>query len=142
MPTGRVSTRPSGTSVSSTTSARPASPSSRWADPVVASGGPGAIPARPYCLSDGKDGLMLRVESVSRFAPVIGFSKAVRAGNLVFVAGMTAIDAAGEAVGGADPYLQARESLRKALAALADCRADAADVVQTRMYLVDPAHWE
>jgi enamine deaminase RidA (YjgF/YER057c/UK114 family) len=83
-----------------------------------------------------------RFESESTYAPVIGFSKAVRAGNLVFVAGMTAIDAAGDAVGGADPYLQAREALRKALDALAACGASAADVVQTRMYLVDPAHWE
>ena len=85
---------------------------------------------------------MQRVDSESRYAPVIGFSKAVRAGNLVFVAGMTAIDASGEAVGGADPYLQAQESLRKALDALAACGAGATDVVQTRMYLVDPTHWE
>jgi enamine deaminase RidA (YjgF/YER057c/UK114 family) len=88
------------------------------------------------------DDVIERIESESRYASVIGFSKAVRAGNLVFVAGMTAIDAAGDAVGGADPYLQARESLRKALEALAACGASAADVVQTRMYLVDPAHWE
>jgi enamine deaminase RidA (YjgF/YER057c/UK114 family) len=85
---------------------------------------------------------MHRVESDSRYAPVIGFSKAVHAGNLVFVAGMTAVDAGGEVVGGADPYGQARESLRKAVDALAACGASTADVVQTRMYLTDPAHWE
>lgn len=85
---------------------------------------------------------MQRVESQSRYAPVIGFSKAVRAGNLIFVAGMTAIDASGAAIGGADPYLQARECLRKAVEALAECGAGVADVVQTRMYLVDPQHWE
>jgi enamine deaminase RidA (YjgF/YER057c/UK114 family) len=83
-----------------------------------------------------------RIESESRYAPVIGFSQAVRAGNLVFAAGMSAIDPSGEAIGGADPYLQARECLRKALAAVEACGATAADVVQTRMYLVDPAHWE
>ena len=86
--------------------------------------------------------MVQRIESESRYAPTIGFSKAVRAGNLVFVAGMSAIDAAGTAVGGNDPYLQARECLRKVLDALAECGAAAADVVQTRMYLVDPAHWE
>jgi enamine deaminase RidA (YjgF/YER057c/UK114 family) len=85
---------------------------------------------------------MQRIESESRYAPIIGFSKAVRVGDLVFVAGMSAIDAAGEAVGGADPYLQARESLRKALDALAACGGTASDVVQTRMYLVDAGHWE
>ncbi|MDT4942207.1 MAG: hypothetical protein QOJ34_2296 [Pseudonocardiales bacterium] len=85
---------------------------------------------------------MQRIESESRYAPVIGFAKAVRAGNLVFVAGMSAIDGGGTAVGGTDPYAQARECLRKAVEALAACGASAADVVQTRMYLVDPQHWE
>ena len=86
--------------------------------------------------------MIQRVESESRYAPTIGFAKAVRAGDLVFVAGMSAIDAAGDAVGEGDPYAQARECLRKAVDALAECGASAADVVQTRMYLVDPLHWE
>jgi enamine deaminase RidA (YjgF/YER057c/UK114 family) len=85
--------------------------------------------------------MVQRIESDSRYAPTIGFSKAVRAGGLVFVAGMTAIDADGSVVGDTDPYLQAREALRKAVTALAECGAVVADVVQTRMYLVDPAHW-
>lgn len=85
---------------------------------------------------------MQRIESQSQYAPVIGFSQAVRAGNLVFAAGMTAIDAMDQVVGGADPYLQARECLRKSLAALAACGAGVGDVVQTRMYLVEPAHWQ
>ena len=83
-----------------------------------------------------------RIGSDSRYASTIGFAKAVRAGSLVFVAGMSAIDAAGDAVGEGDPYLQASECLRKAVDALAECGAAAADVVQTRMYLVDPLHWE
>jgi enamine deaminase RidA (YjgF/YER057c/UK114 family) len=83
-----------------------------------------------------------RVPSDSRFAPSIGFAKAVRAGGLVFVAGMTAVDAAGETVGDTDPYLQARECFAKAVAALESCGASAADVVQTRMYLVDPLDWQ
>jgi enamine deaminase RidA (YjgF/YER057c/UK114 family) len=86
--------------------------------------------------------MVQRIESDSRFAATIGFSKAVRAGNLVFVAGMTAVDAGGDVVGGADPYLQAREALRKALAAVTACGGSAVDVVQTRIYLVDAAHWE
>ena len=86
--------------------------------------------------------MVQRIESDSRYASTLAFSTAVRTGQLVFVAGMSAVDAAGDVVGGADPYLQARECLRKALAALASCGASAADVVQTRMYLVDAAHWE
>jgi enamine deaminase RidA (YjgF/YER057c/UK114 family) len=83
-----------------------------------------------------------RIDSESRYAQTIGFSKAVRAGDLVFVAGMSAVDAAGDVVGGDDPYRQAKECLRKAVEALASCGATAAEVVQTRMYLIDPLHWE
>lgn len=86
--------------------------------------------------------MIQRIESESRYAPTIGFAKAVRAGDLVFVAGMSAIDPAGDVVGDGDPYRQAAECLRKAVVALAECGARAADVVQTRMYLVDPRHWE
>jgi enamine deaminase RidA (YjgF/YER057c/UK114 family) len=85
--------------------------------------------------------MVQRIESDSRYAATIGFSKAVRAGGLVFTAGVTAVGPDGVVVGDKDPYLQAREALRKAVAALADCGADVADVLQTRMYLVDPAHW-
>jgi enamine deaminase RidA (YjgF/YER057c/UK114 family) len=88
------------------------------------------------------DAVIQRIESSSPYAPTIGFSKAVRAGDLVFVAGMSAIDAAGDAVGRSDPYLQAKECLRKAAGALGECGVTAADVVQTRIYLVDPSHWE
>jgi enamine deaminase RidA (YjgF/YER057c/UK114 family) len=83
-----------------------------------------------------------RIPSDSRYAPLIGFSRAVRAGDLVFVSGMTAIDAGGNAVGGDDPYLQAKECLAKIVSALSTAGAGPTDVVQTRMYLVDAAHWE
>ena len=86
---------------------------------------------------------VLRVESPSPYAPSIGFSAAVRAGELIFVAGMTAVGADGEVVGGADPYAQTREALRKVVDAVrAAGGRGAEDVVQTRMYLVDPDDWE
>ena len=47
---------------------------------------------------------VFRVASSSPYAPVIGFSSAVRAGNLVFVAGTTAVDSSGAVIGGDDPY--------------------------------------
>ncbi|HJQ42255.1 MAG TPA: RidA family protein [Jatrophihabitantaceae bacterium] len=83
-----------------------------------------------------------RIPSDSRYAPIIGFSRAVRAGDLVFLAGISAIDADGVAVGGDDPYLQARECLAKMTAALEAAGADVHDVVHTRMFLVDAAHWQ
>ena len=48
------------------------------------------------------------VASPSKYATLIGFSSAVRAGDQVFVTGTTAVDGAGVAVGGEDPYLQAQ----------------------------------
>ena len=85
---------------------------------------------------------MRRVPSPSPYAPSIGFSAAVRAGDWVVVAGTTALGTDGEIVGGDDPYAQAVEALRKVVMALRAGGARVEDVVQTRMYLVDPDDWE
>ena len=82
-----------------------------------------------------------RVPSPSPYAPVIGFSAAVRVGDLVFVAGMTAVAHDG-AIVGEDAYTQAREALRKVQEALEGAGARLEQVVQTRMYLADAADWE
>src|SRR4051812_40575665 len=82
-----------------------------------------------------------RIPSESRYAPTIGFSKAVRAGSLIFLAGITAVDPDGDVIGGDDPYLQAAACLVKITEALRQCDATAADVVHTRLYLTDAAHW-
>jgi enamine deaminase RidA (YjgF/YER057c/UK114 family) len=83
-----------------------------------------------------------RVASPSPYAPLIGFSGAVRAGDWVFVSGTTAVDGSGQVVGGDDAYAQAREALRKTVAALAAVDAGPHHVVQTRMHLRDAADWE
>src|SRR5664279_2795725 len=85
---------------------------------------------------------VFRVASSSPYAPVIGFSSAVRAGNLVFVAGTTAVDSSGAVIGGDDPYAQTQEALRKISAMLAEAGTDLSHVVQTRMYLVRSEHSE
>ncbi len=82
-----------------------------------------------------------RVPSPSPYAPVIGFSAAVRAGDLVFVAGITAVTEDG-AIVGADAHAQAQEALRKVGVALEAAGARLDQVVQTRMYLADAADWE
>src|ERR1035437_4570139 len=83
-----------------------------------------------------------RVASSSRYAPVIGFSSAVRAGSLVFVAGTTAIDSSGAIVGGDDPYAQTQEALRKIGEVLTEAGTDLSHAVQTRIYLIRPEHRE
>ena len=76
-----------------------------------------------------------RVPSLSPFAPRIGFSAAVRAGDTVHVAGMTALGADGEIAGGEDAYAQARAACAKVGAALEAAGASPADVVRTRIYV-------
>jgi enamine deaminase RidA (YjgF/YER057c/UK114 family) len=82
------------------------------------------------------------VPSPSPYAPTIGFSAAVRAGDWVHVAGTTAVDGAGEVIGGDDAAAQTREVLRKLAAALEAAGASLAHVVRTRIYLTDPDDWE
>jgi enamine deaminase RidA (YjgF/YER057c/UK114 family) len=83
-----------------------------------------------------------RIASASPYAPVVGFSGAVRAGDWVFVSGTTALDRSGQVVGGDDAYAQAREALRRTVAALEAVDAAPRHVVQTRMHLRDAADWE
>jgi enamine deaminase RidA (YjgF/YER057c/UK114 family) len=85
---------------------------------------------------------MQPIPSASPYAPLIGFSAAVRAGDWVHVAGMTAVDASGEVVGGDDPAEQAREALRKIADALEAAGAGLRDVVRTRVYLTRAEDWE
>jgi enamine deaminase RidA (YjgF/YER057c/UK114 family) len=71
----------------------------------------------------------------------VGYSRAVRVGQLVYVAGTTAV-VDGELVGRGDPYAQAVQALRTVEAALARAGARLQDVVRTRMFVTDISRWE
>jgi enamine deaminase RidA (YjgF/YER057c/UK114 family) len=81
------------------------------------------------------------VSSGSPYEPVIGFSRAVRVGNIVSVGG-TAAGSSGKPVAKGDPAAQTRATLEIIEKALSDAGAKLKDVVRTRIYLTDIAHWE
>jgi enamine deaminase RidA (YjgF/YER057c/UK114 family) len=74
--------------------------------------------------------------------PVVGYSRVVKAGPIVEVAGCTAVDAEGNIVGGTSVYEQARHALANVLSALATVRAGPEDVIRTRLFITDISRWK
>lgn len=78
-----------------------------------------------------------RIASQSRWEPIFGFSRAVRAGNWVVVSGTTAFDEHGTIVGKNQMYVQARQVIANISAALERAGMTLADVVRTRVFVTD-----
>jgi enamine deaminase RidA (YjgF/YER057c/UK114 family) len=82
------------------------------------------------------------ISSGSPYEPIVGFSRAVRIGNVVAVGGTAPIGQDGRTVGIGDPAAQALRCFEITRAALEQAGASLEDVIRTRVLLTDIAHWK
>lgn len=84
----------------------------------------------------------INISSGAKWEDIVGYSRAVRVGNMIEVAGTTAVDERGEIVGVNDPYEQTKYILAKIESALIEAGASMKDVVRARMFVTDISKWE
>jgi enamine deaminase RidA (YjgF/YER057c/UK114 family) len=82
------------------------------------------------------------ISSGTKWEPLVGYSRAVRAGSSVYVSGTTATDENGNIVGIGDPYRQTVQSIQNIRKALKDAGVTLSEVVRTRIYVTDISQWQ
>jgi len=82
------------------------------------------------------------ISTGSKWEPIIGYSRAVKVGNQIFVSGTTATGPDGKVVGMGDPAAQVKQAILNLEAGLKKGGATLKDVVRTRMFVTDIKRWE
>lgn len=83
-----------------------------------------------------------RISSGAKWEPIVGYSRAVKVGNRIYVTGTTALGDDGELAGVGDAYAQAKQCLLNIEKALKRLGAGFEHVVRTRMFVTDISLWE
>ncbi len=82
------------------------------------------------------------ISSGGKFEKVVGYSRAVKFGNMIFISGTTGTDSMGNLVSDDDSYVQAKQAVRNIQTALEKAGASLSDVVRTRVFVSAKADWQ
>ena len=82
------------------------------------------------------------ISSGAKWETIVGYSRAVKVNNMIFITGTVAVNENNELVGGDDAYAQTKFILQKMEGVLKQCGAQLKDVVRTRLFVTDISRWE
>jgi len=86
--------------------------------------------------------MRINISSGVKWEDIVGYSRAVKVNNHVFITGTVAVDGDNNLVGGDSAYLQTQFILQKIEKVLQQCDATLNDVVRTRLFVTDISRWE